>query len=154
MQNQCRICPQCHDDHGIEKECSPRFSNELSNFMPPDSDKSFIANAYRERVKERDQLKAELERVTGNKCGLCTSEKKCGFEMCPNDTVLAGEYNRLRAENQVLLKRLRGLVDSKIVSGMSAAIRDYAIRNDEECPYRLAREALTRADEIRKGEKK
>jgi hypothetical protein len=60
MEAQCWICPKCHDDHRAEGPCSPKSTQE---FAPRLDDGSYIAEQYRLRIQEHDQLKAEVERL-------------------------------------------------------------------------------------------
>lgn len=53
------ICPKCHDDHFQSAECSPISESKM--FMPSEQDHSHIANEYRERVKQIQQLEAERD---------------------------------------------------------------------------------------------
>jgi hypothetical protein len=57
IETQCWICPKCNDDHKQDDLCVMYFAPD--EFMPAADDKSYIANEYRKRVTERDQLKAD-----------------------------------------------------------------------------------------------
>lgn len=70
LEAQCWICPQCHDDHSQDKPCTIRDKKE---FIPHASDRSYIAEEYRARVKELTQLRSEnavmreaLEKIARN----------------------------------------------------------------------------------------
>lgn len=52
LEFQTWICPKCHDDHFMGKSCIPK---DDSPFMPHESDKSHIAEKYRD-------LKAKYEK--------------------------------------------------------------------------------------------
>jgi hypothetical protein len=49
----------------------------------------------------REQAQREI------KCGLCLLNKPCNFEYCPNDTVLAGDFNAMVALKNAEIARLR-----------------------------------------------
>lgn len=52
------ICPKCYDDHSIFADCTPV---EIGVFMPSETDKSFIAEKYREQNAKIKELEAKLE---------------------------------------------------------------------------------------------
>lgn len=55
---------------------------------------------------ENAALKARLK----NNCGLCVEGKPCNQERCPNDTVLAADYNALKAECDTIRATNAGLI--------------------------------------------
>lgn len=55
------ICPKCFDDHRMDGPCVEQINKGL--FMPHPEDCSYIAEKYRDRVKEIERLKKALEEI-------------------------------------------------------------------------------------------
>lgn len=68
---------------------------------------------------------ARRAQAAESKCGLCLPDKPCNHERCPNDTVLAADYNAKVAE----IERLGKLVDEWVTIQDKTARKNKELRN-------------------------